>query len=242
MELEACPRCGYEIECVEGVVCSECGVVLDGPGLGVVRERARVMGVVGRETKVQTWAWVGVLVVYGLGAWMAMGERMAFFVAAIGLGIGLIGSMGVGLGLAWFAPAHERVFVRWVWRRWFPVLHGPWLVIGPLTLLGGVVGLIVRVFDGYDAALVLWACAGIVFAGWVLLIPVWLIVWGMLTARSAYELGIGFRSRSVVWGGIVCWALVVVAVCSMVGFPGGQAGFWFARTVAGVEGIEVWDF
>lgn len=242
MELVGCPCCGYEIERVEGALCSECGIVLDALGLGIVRERARVLGIVGRETRVQTWAWVGVLVVYGFGAWMAIGEVMAFFVAAIGLGIGLIGSMGVGLGLAWFAPAHERVFVRWVWRRWFPVLHAPWLLIGPLTLAGGVVGLLLRGMDPYDAASLLWMIAGIAFFGWLLLIPGFMLVWGLLTARSAASLGLGGRGRTMVWLWIGAWAVVVIGVCAMVGFPGGQAGFWFARTVAGVEGVEVWEF
>lgn len=242
MELVGCPSCGYEIEHTEGTVCPECGVAVDARLMEVIRARLRVAAVDAKHTRVQTVVWILVLLVYGWGAWISAGVFDGFYVAVLGLGIGLIGSMAVGLMVSRIAAEEERVYVRWVWRRWFPMLHAPWLMIGPLTVVGAGVGLLVRGGDQYDVADLLWMVAGIAFLGWLLSALVWILLWGMFTARSVQELGLGGRGKRLVWVGLSAWAVVVICVCVPVGFAGGQLGFWFVMRVAGVVEVHMWDF
>ena len=168
MELEACHCCGYEIDLSVGAVCPECGVDVGAEVRRVRDARGEVLERMGHQNRVQLWFWGIVIVVYGIGAMVASGSLMALPVVVGAFSIGVLGSMGVGLLCAFSAPEGERVFFRYAWVRCFPLLHVPWLLVGPLTGIGVCAGLVVRVFDLGEAGAVLEAGALFCFLGWLL--------------------------------------------------------------------------
>lgn len=242
MRLIRCHHCGYEIERRIGVLCPECGTAFDRQAKDAEIERVRVRRAVEHHQKMQTVLWACVLIVYSFGAMVASGGVFGFVVGGISIGIGLVGSMAFGLTVSLLAPRHERVFVRWIWRRWFPILHAPWLMIGPLTCAGALVALPARLLDAESAAEIFWLLAGVAFFGWLLLVPVWWALWVLKLRRSVRALGLGGMRRRRIWISMGLWAAVVVGGSTLFGFGGGQLGFLLTLRIADADHVQVWDF
>ena len=225
-----CHRCGYLVPPVSGSVCPECGFIWMDEHSQVQDERISTIDNQGKWLRHHALVWLCLLVVYASGGFVT--DRFnpdAFVGIFFGLGFGIFLSNALGLLACQLAPEHERVLYRWIWIRTLWWAHASWIVIGPLTLLGTVLGALFRVIDPEAGNAIFQA----------VLIPIillWVVFWfvaGYFYAH-AYDkscIAVGIRKETLLVRIHSVWALIVMIGSGWIGLMGGAIGVYFINWV-----------
>lgn len=183
----------------------------------------------------QRLIWAGVLLVYGVGAYVASGleSPWIFMVVIFGIGFGVVASSSVGIGLCKIGPAHQFKLHAHVWSKMLWWLHGPWLLIGGFTLLGSVLALIFRWTSPDIGEVLIPIIVMIELFCWAVLSLTAIIVWIGNYSTAREELGLVDAGTVVRLHTL--WALMIWFGSGVVGFFGGMLGAVFMMVVLGSE-------
>tara|TARA_R110000868_G_scaffold241497_3_gene496515 strand:+ start:184533 stop:185276 length:744 start_codon:yes stop_codon:yes gene_type:complete len=236
--LVACHGCGYEIPRQLGAVCPECASVWDAAADSRNELRTGIHTNFGTVIKANLIWWFTILVIYALGAFMASEGAWETLIAAFfGIGFGVVASLGIGIGICKLGPAHEfRLHANlWTQKLWW--LHGPWLMIGPLTAVGVLIAFAFRLIDPAIGADLVWIYILIAFFAWAILSFVCIVLW--LDQYTTSRKGLGFDGGTRVVGLHTLYAFMIWIGSGIVGFFGGMLGSFFMGFVVGEQ---LWDF
>jgi len=182
--------------------------------------------------------WFAILAIYALGAFMASEGAWETLVAAFfGIGFGIVASLGIGIGICKLGPSHEfRLHANlWTQKLWW--LHGPWLMIGPLTAVGVLIGFVFRFIDPYIGSSLLGIYILIAFCGWLILSVACIVLWIDQYFTSRKQLGV--VESGPVSALHTLYAFMIWIGSGIVGFFGGILGTFFMGFVVGEQ---PWDF
>ncbi len=133
----ACLTCGYDLTGIESPRCPECGRSFtdqDRPSM------ARLRAILDRGDAIP-WKYLGVwllvAMVYAAGAEFMRGndDMPALIIGAIVLPIACFGSFALGSVVLLGCERPKRLAAQDAWRRELWVLHFPWLVIAPVSVV-----------------------------------------------------------------------------------------------------------
>ena len=218
----ACHKCQYEIAPVLGTRCPECGVVFDDRSVMVQHRRDEILKTRDRTLVLHASLMTLAILVAAIGAAvLTNGGWFALVVVTGALGVGLLGSAGVGVALVRFAPGPTRRLHAVLWCRTLWILHAPWLLIPALAALGVAVTLVVGLIDPDAAMGVVSIGSMVVFVLWLVLSVIALILWvGSITDQTRT---LALHESPTLTTLRVLWGLVVWGGCLAVGFLGGIA-------------------
>jgi len=229
--LRECYRCGYQIPCRRGVVCSECGLKYLDHDVEMLVERDRLVEGCRSRTQIYLAGWVVIWVVYSL-AGMYLHRQFSYgasFFDGIEIPITLGIVIGSSLGFGWFAcrfaPEHQRRLLWICWLRVLPIVHLSWLSIAGFTGTGVAFAILGRLVGGADSGglgLLLGFYIAISFAIWLIGSFVLVAIWSA-KLKELLEANLVVQSQpgvGMLWMvGIVLWV-----VGGGVGFAGGFLG------------------
>ena len=177
-------------------------------------------------------AWMVVLFVYAIGGTIADRFNTEAFVGIfLGIGFGILLSNALGLIIAMLSKEHERVLYQWVWVRSLWWAHAPWLAIGPLTLVGSLLGALFRITDPDTGSDIFSIVIMPIFLGWIIFFFVAAVCFTRRYNRSCALVGISNSNTVVTLHSV--WALAVLIGSGAVGLMGGAIGVFFIEFVLG---------
>lgn len=228
--LVACHECGYDIPPVVETICPECGNIWTNEHARTQEQRRRVLdrrsGWIGNHALV----WLGVLFVYALGGFVT--DRFnpkAFIGIFLGIGFGIFLSNALGLLIAMMATKKERMLYQWVWVRTVWWAHAPWLAIGPLTLIGSLLGGFFRLVNPDLGSDIFIAVLMPIFVGWLIFCIVAAYLFTRRHSRSCASVGISKSNRVVTLHSV--WAFMIMLGSGAVALMGGMMGVFFIEWV-----------
>ncbi len=230
----ACLTCGYDLSGIEAGRCPECGrdfTQNDGPSMArlgaILREGDRI-------PRKQVIAWAIVVAVYAVGAGIMNGDAgfPALLLAAALLTVACVGSFALGSVVLIGCDRPRRLAAQDAWRRELWLLHMPWLMIAPASLVMLAVAFVLKATGGTMEDTVIVGAIGL--AIWL---PCSIVAATMFGRRMTHRLvacgsntpSIGVRMRLA--------ALVVCSGAVVLGFGGGLLARHGASEMAGLKSV-----
>jgi hypothetical protein len=231
-----CLACGYGVGVDGASVCPECGYPIDERHAEVAGRRAALLAGFGDEVLRHAAAWLGVLVIYSIGAAVVGSFHVNAMVGGAAMPALLAVSVVAGLLISLPAAGHERRIVMLAWFRALWWMHGPWLMIGPATLIIFAVASIERL-AGTDGQ----TTGAMPMVG----LEIWVIACFVCLGRATFVLSSTLERHSVAhlrenaWGVVGALAvfamLGVMLAAGVLGLAGGALGSFGAIEFANVE-------
>lgn len=233
--LVECHSCGYQIPPVLGTTCPECGQAWTRSCELREVHRAAVINSFPRTLKAAGIIWFFILLMNAIGAGIAaMGDSFfAPLFVMLGIGFGVVMSLGVGIWICKLGPDHQFRLHAHCWIRPLWYLHAPWLSIAVFTTAGSINAIVFRFFDETMASSVLMISILLCFVGWAIVSLTGLVMFFSKYADLRTKLSI--ENAKVVVSLHVCYALLIWLGSVIVGFFGGMLGAIFMGIVFGVD-------
>ncbi len=229
--LVPCFECGYEIPNAIGERCPECGEVWKDDHQTRHILRNEISERYTKRLRLISAVWLGVLLVYAIGAEVAAGEYsgIPFAYTFFGIGFGVVMSNGLGIWLCKLGPDHQFRLHSYCWVRNLWWLHAPWLTIAAFTVFGTVLALAFRLIHQESGEVEIPIVVLIELCVWFGFSIAALVIWLTKYAEQRTEHGI-MSAQTVVRFHIV-YAISIWFGSGVVGFFGGVLG---AMYMAGI--------
>lgn len=191
-ELTHCQECGYSIKECRSQLCPECGTdwsarLEAAQALRALAESSFVM-----QLKKAAVFWTGIVLLYAVGSEIAGNEYTGVFAFYTVLSIGILvgASLLIGLALCDLGPPKDRVVNVSMWIRFMPILHAPWLLIGPITVFGSMVSFVLgRIGLSHSMTMSIYmAVASVVILIWIGASLVFAVGWDRFYKRERGQL------------------------------------------------------
>ena len=236
--LVRCHSCGYDIPHNIGSKCPECATIWNRSCDLRQQLRQTVQEEFTHKLKVAGVIWLAILLTYAIGAFIAAGgnDPSIFTLGILGLGFGIIASMGIGMALCRLGPSHQFKLHADIWTKNLWWLHAPWLLIAPLTIIGSLIALLFRVIDPLTGELVMVAVVLIELLAWAVLSLGAGLTWLSKYDGAREQLSIA-EAKSVVSFHVI-YAILIWLGSGVVGFFGGMLGTIFMVELLGINSLD----
>jgi hypothetical protein len=225
----SCLSCGYDVSSIQTPRCPECGGALAEQDRASM---ARLRTLLDKGDSVpwrQIGAWTLVMLVYVVGAAYMNGELFTMIPATVLLTIAIAGSLALGnvafLGL----ERHRRLAAIDAWRRGLWMLHLPWLVIAPLSVVMLAIAFALKAAGRYEEDTLVVGVVGLLV--WLPCSIAAFFVFLTRARRRLDSLGANTREARV---RLRLAALLVLSGAMFLGFGGGLLARYGASQIAGL--------
>jgi hypothetical protein len=234
----ACLTCGYDLSGIETPRCPECGCAFTDQDRAPMERLSAILTNGDAIPWKQIGLWAIVVVVYSLGAWIMNGDAgfPALLLAVPLLAVACYSSLALGSVVLLGCERPKRLAAQDAWRRELWVLHLPWLVIAPGTVVLLGLAFMIRATDGYDEDTLVYGA--IALFCWL---PCSLVTPFFFMRRAERRLDASGANTPTIRVRMWLAALLVLGGAVLLGFGGGllarHGAAHFAGLTSAVEGF-----
>lgn len=225
----SCLSCGYDVTVIETPRCPECGAALAEQDRAAMSRLRAILDAGDTVPWRQIGAWTLLIPVYLVGAAYMNGDMLTLIPATILLTIAIAGSLALGnvafLGLG----RHQRLAAIDAWRRGVWMLHLPWLVIAPLSVVMLAIAFALKAAGRYEEDTLVAGAFGL-----LLWIPFSLVVFVVFLRRARRRLATLGADQGPLRLRLIGAALVVLLGAMFLGLGGGLLARYGASQIAGL--------